>query len=67
MQLVFSVGRFLMCSMFCSVLWLPLTAAEHDAGLHPNVDLSTCNARKCRRLSRQGVQFVQSLAVLIWH
>ena len=36
------------------VLWVLEPTAEYDAGLHSNGHLSTCDAPKFCRLSRQG-------------
>jgi len=58
--------KFCLSDLFCcSVLWLPVATAEHDAGLHPNIYLSARYARKCHRLSRQGLEtFWQQLFIL---
>lgn len=44
-------------SIFCcpAVLWLPLSAAEHDAGLCSNWNLSTGHSPEPYRLQGQGV------------
>ena len=49
-------ARYWVWRMLFSVLWLHVSAAEHDAGLHPDVHLPASYARQHGRFPRQGLR-----------
>lgn len=46
--------QVLLWFVLSAVLWLPLPATEHDAGLCSNRNLPASNSSEPRRLQRQG-------------
>ena len=52
--------------MLCPVLWLYVSTTKHDAGLHTDIHLPTCNARQLGRFSRQGLLYLLGTCYLLY-